>query len=196
MLVLYFLVLWALFLGLGVFGSVFNGNRDFDRGLVIFGAPSALMGALVTSVATGSDFPVLVAAFIVVIAGSACVWGHYSNPYYTPPAWEDIKEVEKDPLEDFRVALALAVAGQAKAEARIRELENDKRALLSAAQHQQRAISDLIDRVEALEARAETPKPVDLLEANQQVMREVVRVMTCFDAQDPRVRAPSAHASA
>lgn len=164
MLVFYFLILGALFLGLGLVGSVLNGDRDFDRGFLAFGGPLVLLGTVVTSVATGSSFPLLVAAFISTIGAIAFLWGHYGNQPYAPPTWEDIKEVEKDPREEFRVALAKAMAGQAKAEARIRELENDKRALLSAAQHQQRAISDLIDRVAALEAKAETPKPAELLQ--------------------------------
>lgn len=194
MLVLYFMIIGALFLGLGLGGSVLNGDRDFDRGFVAFATAPTLMATVITSVATGSTFPLLVATFIAIVGATACVWGHYGNKLYTPPAWEDIKEVEKDPLEEFRVALAKAVAGQAKAEARIWELENDKNVLLSAAQHQQRAISDLIDRVEALEAKAEKPKPTNLLETNQLVMQEIERALTCFEPQDPRCPAPSTHA--
>ena len=47
-------------------------------------------------------------------------------------------------------------------------------------------------RLVALLAQAYKPKPAaaDLLDANQQI----VRALTCFEPQDPQIRAPSAHA--
>jgi hypothetical protein len=186
MLVFYFMIIGALFLGLGVFGSLLNGDRDFDKGFIIFGAPSALMGALVTSVATGNEFPVLVTAVIAVIGGAACGWGHYGNKLYAPPSWEEVGEVEADPLEEFRAQLAKAVA-------RIAELENDKRALLSAAQHQKRQVEDLHERVAALEAKAETPKPAELLEEAKELTSFFVQISHPEDLPDPGWR-PEAHA--
>lgn len=188
MLVLYFLILGTLFLGLGVGGSVFNGNRDLDRGLLLFGAPIALMGAAITSVATGSDFPLFITAVVAVIGVVAGAWGHYGNQPYTPPSWEEVKEVEAeaDPLEEIRLAFAKAVA-------RIAELENDKRALLSAAQHQKRQVEDLHERVAALEAKAETPKPAELLEEAKELTSFFVQISHPEDLPDPGWR-PEAHA--
>lgn len=143
MLVLYFLILGVLFLGLGVFNSFLNGDRDFDRGFLALVTPSALLGAAITSVATESTVPLLVATFIAVVGGAACAWGRYGNKLYTPPTWEDIKEVEKDPLEEIRAQLAKAVAAQAKAEARARNIE---------------------ERLASLEAKAETPEPAEMLQ--------------------------------
>ena len=195
MLVLYFMIIGALFLGLGIFGSVLNGDHDFDRGFITFGAPLALLGVAITSVATGSDFPLFITAAGAVIGGAACVWGHYGNPQYVPPTWEEASEVEAeaDPLGEIRLAFAKVLAAQAKAEARIRELENDKRALLSAAQHQQRQVEDLHERLASLEAKAETPKPAEMLEGAKELTSFFVQISHPEDLPDPGWR-PEAHA--
>ena len=189
MLVFYFLILGVLFLGLGLGGSVLNGDRDFDRGFVAFATAPTLMAAVITSVATGSTFPIFVTAVVAVIGVVAGAWGHYGNQPYTPPSWNDIKDLDKDPLEEFRVALAKAAASRAKAEARILELEAEVERATVWIRRRDRQIDQLIDQVESLE---EQLKPAEMLDANQQIARE----LSCFEPQDPRCRAPSAHACA
>ena len=105
------------------------------------------------------------------------------------------EDEQPDPMAEFRVLLAKVVAREAMAKARIAELEAEVKRRGVWIRRRDRKIYQLLNQVENLEEQLK-PKPTDLLETNQQVMREVTQALSCFEPQDARCRAPSTHASA